>query len=238
MASLKLKKQRQDLGLFVVEGEKSVSDALEANWQCERLIINADWYARHSLPALFGAHQHQEATLEQMERMTHLSSASPVLGVFKQQELPWEWQADHSGFLIALDGIRDPGNLGTIIRIADWFDFAGVLCSNDTVELWNNKTIQASMGSIFRVPVKYTELTEALNDIPAERLYAAVLGGKELNSIEFVEGAILLIGSESFGLSEALKTRASQHISIPAFGKAESLNAAVAAGIICARMRS
>lgn len=237
-ASLKLKKNRQELGLFVVEGEKGVQEALQANWKCTQLIINAAWYARHEMPALIRKHIPMEASPEQMDRITQLSSASPVFGVFEQRELLWTWDAKATDYLIALDGIKDPGNLGTIIRIADWFGFAGLLCSMDTVELWNTKTIQASMGSVFRVPVRYADLTEALQDVPKSSLYAAVLGGQALRTVKFAPGAVLLIGNESAGMSAESLAMAGHHISIPAYGQAESLNAAIATGIICAEMRA
>lgn len=237
-ASLKLKKHRQELGLFVVEGEKGVQEALQANWKCTQLIINAAWYTRHEIPTLIRKQIHWEASPEQMDRITQLSSASPVFGVFEQRELPWTWNAKATDYLIALDGIKDPGNLGTIIRIADWFGFAGLLCSKDTVELWNTKTIQASMGSVFRVPVRYADLTEALQDVPSSSLYAAVLGGQAVRTVKFLPGAVLLIGNESAGLSAESLAMAKHHISIPAYGQAESLNAAIATGIICAEMRA
>jgi TrmH family RNA methyltransferase len=238
IASLKLKKFRQETGLFIVEGEKGVLEALGAGWLCDRLIIRSDWYKKHDLPALFSVQNLSEITEVEMEKMTQLSSPSPVLAVFKQQELPWSWQAGDANFVLALDQIKDPGNLGTIIRIADWFGFAGLLCSKDTVELWNTKTIQASMGSVFRVPVRYADLTEALQDVPSSSLYAAVLGGQAVRTVKFVPGAVLLIGNESAGLSTESLAMAKYHISIPAYGQAESLNAAIATGIICAEMRA
>lgn len=237
-ASLKLKKHRQELGLFVVEGEKGVCEALQENWTCTRLIINGTWYLRHDLPTLIRAQLPLEATPEQMERITQMSSASPVFGVFQQRELPWTWAPHSSDFLLALDGIKDPGNLGTIIRIADWFGFAGVLCTKDTVELWNAKTIQASMGSLFRMPVRYADFQNALADVPNTRIYAAVLNGQALGTVTFETGAVLLIGNESAGLSVETQALAKNFISIPSYGKAESLNAAIATGILCAKMRA
>ena len=238
IASLKLKKFRQETGLFIVEGEKSVMEALGAGWECDRLIIRSDWYSKHELPARFSVEKLSETNLVEMEKMTQLSSASPVLAVFKQQELPWSWQAGDDNFVLALDNIKDPGNLGTIIRIADWFGLAGIVCSPDTVEMWNHKCVQSSMGSAFRVPVQYTDLAAFLATEAPNRIYATVLGGEDLRKMHFTDGGVVLVGSESFGLSTNLQAQAGHLLTIPAFGAAESLNAAVATGIVCSWLRA
>jgi TrmH family RNA methyltransferase len=238
IASLKLKKFRQETGLFIVEGEKGVLEALGAGWLCDRLIIRSDWYKKHDLPALFSVQNLSEITEVEMEKMTQLSSPSPVLAVFKQQELPWSWQAGDANFVLALDQIKDPGNLGTIIRIADWFGLAGVICSPDTVEMWNQKCVQSSMGSVFRVPVRYADLTAFLAEEASNRVYATVLGGEDLRKTQFADGGVVLVGSESFGLSAHLQAQAGHLLTIPAFGAAESLNAAVATGIVCSWLRA
>lgn len=238
IASLKLKKFRQETGLFIVEGEKSVIEALGAGWECDRLIIRADWYSKHDLPSSFSVQKLVEINLAEMEKMTQLSNPSPVLAVFKQRSLPWTWQSGSENFVLALDQIKDPGNLGTIIRIADWFGLAGVVCSPDTVEIWNHKCLQSSMGSVFRVPVKYIALDAFLAQEDPQRIYATVLGGEDVRQTKFSTGGVVLVGSESFGLTEALQAQAGHLITIPAFGAAESLNAAVATGIVCSWLRS
>ncbi|MDP2189725.1 MAG: RNA methyltransferase [Sphingobacteriaceae bacterium] len=238
IASLKLKKFRQETGLFIVEGEKSVLEALGAGWECDRLIIRSDWYAKHDLPTLFLAQKLAEINLLEMEKMTQLSSPSPVLAVFKQRELPWSWHAGAANFVLALDQIKDPGNLGTIIRIADWFGLAGIVCSPDTVEIWNHKCLQASMGSVFRVPVCYRDLPAFLVKEDPSRVFATVLGGEDLRKTQFGDGGVVLVGSESFGLSAELRAQAGHLLTIPAFGAAESLNAAVATGIVCSWLRA
>lgn len=238
IASLKLKKNRQETGLFVVEGEKTVEEALLAGWTCDKLLLKEGY--QEKLKPVSTLHQQQVLLVseENMERMTQLSSPSPVLGVFRQQSLPWTWKAGDSNFVLLLDQLRDPGNLGTIIRIADWFGLAGVFCSNESVELWNSKTIQASMGSIFRVPVQYGDAMEFAREAKAGELYATVLGGTDLRAQKPGTGGIVMVGSESFGLSPVLQKMAGQQLTIPSFGKAESLNAAVATGIVCAWLRS
>lgn len=237
IASLKLKKNRQETGQFVVEGEKTVEEALAAGWNCRRLLLRQGHATKLHASSSLLQHAYEEVTAETMERLTQLSSASPVLGVFEQQEVVWQWKAGDPNFVLVLDQLRDPGNLGTIIRIADWFGLAGIWCSNDSVELWNSKTIQASMGSIFRVPVRYGDKLEFVQTEKRERIFATVLGGTDLRQTPFGDGGLILIGSESFGLSNDLIESAGHKISIPSFGTAESLNAAVAAGIVCSQLR-
>lgn len=237
IASLKLKKNRQETGQFVVEGEKTVEEALLAGWNCQQLLLRQGHENKLKRDSPILKQGFETVTPETMDRLTQLSSASPVLGVFVQQEVPWSWQPGDNNHVLVLDQLRDPGNLGTIIRIADWFGLAGIWCSPDTVELWNSKTIQASMGSIFRVPVSYGDPLELIQREKSERIYATVLGGTDLRQTQFAAGGLILIGSESFGLREAVVKAAQHKITIPSFGKAESLNAAVATGIVCSHLR-
>lgn len=238
IASLKLKKNRQESGLFVVEGEKTIEEALSAGWNCEKILVQVGYRSKLKSPLLLHHAQLEEVSEENMERMTQLASPSPVLGVFKQQEVLWNWKPGDANFVLLLDQLRDPGNLGTIIRIADWFGLAGVFCSHESVELWNSKTIQSSMGSIFRVPVKYGDPVDFAALESKEKIYAAILGGTDIRECKAAEGGIVMIGSESFGLSSPLQALAGHKLTIPAFGQAESLNAAVATGIISAWLRS
>lgn len=238
IASLKLKKNRQESGLFVVEGEKTVEEALAAGWSCEKLLVRIGHLGKLKSPLLSNHAKLLEISDENMERMTQLSTPSPILGVFRQQEVEWNWKSGDSNFVLLLDQLRDPGNLGTIIRIADWFGLSGVFCSHETVELWNSKTIQSSMGSIFRVPVKYGDPVEFAAKETKERIYATILGGKDIRENSAGEGGVVMVGSESFGLSPQLQALAGHQLTIPAFGKAESLNAAVATGIVCAWLRN
>lgn len=238
IASLKLKKNRQETGLFVVEGEKTVEEALNAGWSCEKLLLREGHAAKLKMQQLLSHPKLEEVTAESMERMTQLSSPSPVLAVFRQQEVTWTWKPGDANFVLLLDQLRDPGNLGTIIRIADWFGLAGVFCSNESVELWNSKTIQSSMGSIFRVPVHYGDAVAFASQLPKEQVYATVLGGTDLRESKAGAGGVVMVGSESFGLSPGLQALAGHQLTIPAFGKAESLNAAVATGIVCAWLRN
>jgi TrmH family RNA methyltransferase len=238
ISSLKLKKERFETGLFTVEGEKPVQELLQAAWPVELLVVKNSWYEKNAAAWISQAAVNVALVSDtDMDRMTQLSSHAPVLAVARMQTLPWTWQKGGDGFVLVLDRIADPGNLGTMIRIADWFGFAGVLCSSDTVDYYNSKTIQASMGSVFRMPMLYADLQEWVAKESAERIYAAVLNGKPIHQLSFGHGGLLLVGSEAHGLAPDLVALAGQRITIPGFGKAESLNAAVATGIMASWMR-
>ncbi len=137
---------------------------------------------------------------------------------------------------LVLDGIQDPGNLGTIIRIADWFGLAHIICSHETADAFNIKTIQSSMGSISRVEVRYEELGAFLDSHKHLPAYAATLSGTSIYEVDRISCGLILIGNESRGISEELLRRVSHHITIPGAGHAESLNAAVASGIILSHL--
>ncbi len=233
ISSLKLKKERYESGLFTVEGEKPVSELVKSGWPVELILVRSDWFEKERPVWLKDIQTNMElVSHHDMERMSQLNSASPVMAVARMKQPDWQWQRGGDGFVLVLDRLADPGNLGTIIRIADWFGFQGVLCSSDTVDFYNSKTIQASMGSVFRMPVAYGELTEWISKEDPQRVFATVLGGSPVNGQKFGTGGLLLIGSEAHGLHPDLIRLAGHKVTIPGFGAAESLNAAVAAGIM------
>ena len=138
---------------------------------------------------------------------------------------------------LALDTIQDPGNLGTIIRIADWFGIANIICSENCADIYNPKVVQSTMGSFGRVEVVYTSLVEFLNRNNSVPIYAAALNGKKVDELKGLKEGIILIGNESKGISIEIMQMATEKITIPKFGMAESLNAAVATGIILSHLR-
>jgi RNA methyltransferase, TrmH family len=238
ISSLKLKKERYESGLFTVEGEKPVAELLKSGWPVELVLVRTDWFEKERPDWLKNSQTNIELiSAHDMERMSHLNSASPVMAVARMNQLEWQWHKGSAGFVMVVDRLSDPGNLGTIIRIADWFGFQGVLCSPDTVDYYNSKTIQASMGSVFRMPVVYGELADWVSKEDPERVFATVLGGNPVNAQKFGTGGLLLIGSESHGLHPDLIKLAGHQVTIPGFGAAESLNAAVAAGIMASWVR-
>lgn len=231
--SLNRKKERQELGLFVAEGRKSVLEALKSGWQTEMLF---------HLKENQEFEQYSNAVVVsngEMERMTALSSPSEALAVFKIPKSHFSNDIQLSDFLFYLDGIQDPGNLGAIIRIADWYGMSALFCSDDCVDTFNPKTVQASMGSIFHLPVYRLNIDSIKLALGAERLiYAADLEGDSIWRIPKAkdENCIVIIGSEAHGISSASNNATNKKITIPGKGQAESLNAAISAGIIASAL--
>jgi TrmH family RNA methyltransferase len=219
--SLQNKKDRKELQLFVAEGEKTVRDLLKSGWVSERI------YATQS----FGNAEEKLISSKEMERMSSLKSPSSVLGVFR---IPLQQSFSHEGRILALDGVTDPGNLGTIIRLCDWFGIATLICSLDTVDCYNPKVVQATMGSLSQVNYVYTDLVSFLKNTD-KPIYGTLLTGSSVYDLPLDSEGILLLGSESHGLSEEVKTYINHAVTIPRFGAeegAESLNVAIAAAIV------
>lgn len=234
--SLTQKKFRDETGLFVVEGEKMVEEALRSSFTVEEVYRIED----------IGA--------DSMARITQFASPSPVLAlVRKPSEIRLETPEDvHraiglKGLFLALDGIRDPGNLGTILRIADWFGLDGVLASDDTVELLNPKVVQATMGALFRVQFRYCDLpsTCRVASSAGAMVYGTFLDGEDLYAKTLKTGSdlpvLLVVGNEAKGISPAVAGEVAERLYIPSFppeGRgSESLNAAVAAAVAVAEFR-
>jgi TrmH family RNA methyltransferase len=228
--SLGQKKFREQEGLFLAEGPKLVEELLEEGSS----VINEIYAVKEWITAykkLLGKTQVIEITPEELEKISHLSTPNKVLAIVKQYEIPSIMDLKGKITLV-LDCIQDPGNMGTIIRIADWFGVHQIVCSPDSADHYNFKVVQATMGSISRVNVLYTDLNEWLSANATIPVYAAVLHGDDITGMKPLNEGILLIGNESKGISNGLLKHANIKITIPKKGKAESLNAAVATGII------
>lgn len=231
--SLNRKKERQELGLFVAEGRKTVLEALKSGWQTEMLFHLKENHEFEQYPNAI------MVSNAEMERMTALSSPSEALAVFKIPKLQFSNDRTLSNLLFFLDGIQDPGNLGTIIRIADWYGINTLFCSDDCVDTFNPKTVQASMGSVFHLPVYRLSLEAIKSIIGNERtIYAADLEGDSIWTISTAhdQNCLVIIGSEAHGISSASLNTPNKRITIPGKGQAESLNAAVSAGIIASAL--
>jgi TrmH family RNA methyltransferase len=237
IASLHHKKQREEEGLFVVEGEKLVQELLQTGWRIDALYATvdlADIYRKSYSNLII-----EEVSEQELQKMSSLKTPNKILAVVHMPEpVKVEFPLEKR-LILALDEVRDPGNLGTIIRLADWFGVGQVLCSNGTVELYNPKTVQATMGSIFRVQVCYGSMEEMLQQGRQKgfRVNAAVLGGENIYGINNFEKEILLLGNESRGIRSSLLALADRKISIPAHPRwsgAESLNVSMATAILCA----
>ncbi len=220
--SLKRKSKRKENGLFVVEGIKIVEELLVSNYRIETI------YALKEIVDSFP--NAIEISEKELERITHLSSPNKVLALV---EIPQEKSiVDTSETILVIDGVNDPGNLGTIIRTADWFGISQIVCSTNSVDCYNSKVIMSTMGSIFRAQINYIDLPMFFkkNKLP---VYGALLEGESIYQTEFANPSVILMGSESHGISDEIKPYISHPVTIPGAGKTESLNLAVSTGIFC-----
>ena len=224
--SLGQKKFRTEHNCFVVEGVKLVNELLQSDFEVVDIYATSDWIEKNSSVDV------EQVSSKDLAIMSSFKSANEVLAVVKQKQYH---DIDYSEQLtIALDNVQDPGNMGTIVRTADWFGIKSIVCSKDSVDLYNPKVIQATMGSIFRVDVYYTDLIDYLSN-KKNVVYAATLNGKNIYKQKLQkESAVILMGNESRGISSELLSLVNEEISIPRIGEAESLNVATATAILCA----
>jgi RNA methyltransferase, TrmH family len=225
--SLSHKKQRDEDRLFIAEGPKIINELLnEPATRAVELFALDEWLNAH--PEHAGYTTAVDAA--SLQRISALSTPNLVLGIF---EVPvWPAFDGRGKISLLLNSIQDPGNLGTIIRCADWFGIEQVICSADCADIFNSKVVQATMGSVARVRVHYADLLETINAFTGVELFAATLNGTSIDQLDAVNEALVLIGNESRGISPELMELANKKITIQRRGKAESLNAAVATGII------
>lgn len=228
--SLHHKKFREEHKAFLVEGTKMLDEAIAfAPHQIQHIYAVPEWLSSiEQLPESFKALTEEISPLE-MDKLTTLHTPPGVLVEMKSLE---HNASDYRGLTLLLDEVRDPGNLGTIIRSADWFGVKNIVCGPGTVDIYNSKVIQASMGSIFRVTVVYDSLIEFINSHEGTPVIVSHLQGIELPKMDWPENAFLVIGNESKGVSDEIAARADLKIKIPGFGQAESLNASIATAIL------
>ncbi|QBZ97508.1 RNA methyltransferase [Flavobacterium sangjuense] len=230
ITSLQHKKFRTEHQLFIAEGVKVIQELLASNFVLEHLFETEAIFEQVSIS--------QKTVIKEadMKRITALSSASSCLAIFK---IPSPTKIDTKGLIVALDDIRDPGNLGTIIRLCDWFGVTQLLCSYETVDVYNPKVIQATMGSISRVKINYVDLNDYVlqSSLP---VFGTFMDGKNLYKETLPKEAILILGNEANGISASLEKSIKNRIAIPRFGdiqKTESLNVATAAAIFLSEFR-
>jgi RNA methyltransferase, TrmH family len=232
------KKFRDADGVFVAEGPKIVNELLQSNIvRLVQCFANEGWLITQEQEVIKGKEDiFVKVNEKELERISFHGSPNQVLAIFSKPV--FDLKTKLQGLTLLLDNIQDPGNLGTIIRTADWFGLQRVVCSPDTVDVFNQKVVQSAMGSLIRVQVIYTDLTDYIRlnaDIP---LYASSLEGEDLREIIMVNDALLLLGNESRGISTGLQLLAAKRIRIPRMGLAESLNVAVAAGILLSYLKT
>ena len=228
--SLGQKKFREQEGLFIAEGPKIVKELLQAdNANINELYAIKEWINENK--EITSNNEVVEVTPIELEKISQLTTPNKVVAVVKQ--FNEEVKIVTKGKItLVLDVIQDPGNFGSIIRIADWFGILQIVCSNDCADIYNPKVVQSTMGSIARVKIIYTDVAIWLDQQNEIRIYATTLEGKDVTKMKPVKEGIIIIGNESKGIREELIQFANEKITIPKKGKAESLNAAIATGII------
>ncbi len=221
--SLEQKKFREREGLFVAEGPKVVGDLKEAGFEAVMMF-----------------HAPEDITDEELQRVSFLQHPQGVLAVFKKPLQTSDFSLQTSKLILALDGVQDPGNLGTIIRIADWFGIDTVYCSADTADVYNPKVVQATMGSIAHVHIIYCDLLELFRQVSCP-VYGTLLDGKNIYEQELSANGIIVMGNEGNGISPAVRECITHRLLIPNYHAgvhtAESLNVAIATAITCAEFK-
>jgi len=230
--SLHHKKFRDAENSFIAEGSKVVMDLLRSGkFVCIEILGTQEWLHANEvlLRKYFPGPLHVVEEFE-LEKISALTTPNQVLAIFiKAAATP---VVAVGRINVVLDNIQDPGNLGTIIRIADWFGIGNVICSAHSAEMYNPKVVQSTMGSLGRVNVLYTDIAAWIQQQEGIPVYAAALNGKAVQALQGLKEGLLVIGNESKGISEEILQLAAERITVPRFGEAESLNAAVATGII------
>lgn len=224
------KKGRQEHNLFLVEGEKSIVELLHSDFVIKELFVTAEFIKKYQ--NLFAEKNISYKNVDQqgLEKIGTLESNNAAIAVVVQKEQK-PFAVENNEIVLALDTIRDPGNLGTIIRIADWYGVKKILCSETTTDFYNPKTISATKGSFTRIHIFYTNLVEYIHNVSVPVL-GAFLGGDNVHSIQFPTSGILVMGSESHGISDEISKCITQKITIPSYGQAESLNVSIATAVI------
>lgn len=230
---LEQKKYRQREGLFVAEGPKVVGDLLLHGFKPSMLFATQEWMQTTGQQAI-------EVTEEELQRLSFLQHPQQILALFPIPNVVLPPKPQKGELYLALDGVQDPGNLGTIIRIADWFGIKTIFCSKDTADVWNPKVVQATMGSIARVNLVYTDL-KAMITATSLPIYGTLLDGKNIYQQELTTDGIVVMGNEGNGISAPIRQLITNKLLIPNFSRqsdtAESLNVAIATAITCSEFR-
>jgi TrmH family RNA methyltransferase len=230
--SLHQKKYRKEHAMFIIEGIKSIVEFIDSPYQIDSIYYLPQYHA--SLPNLAANIKLFEVNNAELEKISTLQTPQGVLALVRMnpnQDL--DTSKFDNCFSIVLDGVQDPGNLGTIIRTADWFGIKQVICSMNSVEVYNPKTVQATMGSLSRVRVYYTDLPHLLDKTKVP-VFGAVLDGASMYSTDWGKEGLILLGNEGQGISDPVMNLITRPVTIPRIGGAESLNVAICAAILCA----
>ena len=228
ITSLSQKKYRQKHKLFVVEGVKVVQEFLNSSYELD-IVFSSD-------TDFSSTNKFIEVTDQELKKISSLKNPNKVLAIFK---IPNQINPIMGGLILALDSINDPGNLGTIIRLCDWFGIEQLVCSNETVDCFNSKVVQASMGSLTRVAVSYLDLKKYLQNASVP-IFVADMDGLDVYKTKLPDSAVLVLGNEANGISDEIKQLVTTKITIPRYGdfqETESLNVATASAILLSEFR-
>ena len=222
------KKFRTSENCFVVEGPKLVDELLNSSWTIKKLYATADWEPTTHSPTIQIIEQHE------LERISALETPNQVLAIVEMKDQQ-EFSIDKNEWVLVLNGIQDPGNLGTIIRNADWFGVKKIVADKVTADCYNSKVVQSTMGSIFRVNILYTDVASFLKKHAHLPIFGALLDGKDIRTVQ-AKGGLLIIGNESKGILPDIQPYITDPVTIIRKGAAESLNAGVATGILLSHL--
>ena len=235
--SLDSKKKRKEENAFIAEGHKLVGDLLP-HLKCRLIVATTEWLKQHTDVK---ASEVIEVTHEELTRASLLKTPQEVIGIFEIPTTTFPDDLLHQSLCLGLDDVQDPGNLGTIIRIADWFGIRHIFCSIGTADVYNPKTIQATMGAIARVQLHYCNLTELLKNNPDIPVFGTFLDGKNMYETELSNHGLIIMGNEGKGISQNIERMVNRKLYIPNYPQgeetSESLNVAIATGIVCAEFR-
>jgi len=238
LKSLQLKKFREKSGEFVVEGPKLAVELLQSDFTVKSVYATIDWI-KQSVDIANNQVDITEVSESELKRISGFKTPNQVLALAKTKEHILRINDIQGDFSLVLDGISDPGNLGTIIRTADWYGIRSIIVSEDTVEYVNPKVVQASMGSLFRVAIYYTNVVGLIKSLKPEfPVYGTFMDGKNIYNENFAEAGMLILGSESHGIREDIEKLVKTRLHIPSLNsKAESLNVSIAGAICCSEIK-
>nr|WP_321451668.1 RNA methyltransferase [uncultured Carboxylicivirga sp.] len=239
ISSLSRKKTRDQEKLFIAEGHKLVSDLLNTPLQCRFLVATDEWIIQNR--SLIDETEVISATEHELKKVSSLKSTPPVLALFEQSQTEVNYAQLSSQLVLFLDDVQDPGNLGTIVRMADWFGIENVFCTRGSADIYNSKTVQSTMGAIARVKIHYVDVDEFFDSIGSIEVYGTFLEGSNLYETNLQTNGIIIMGNEGQGISSNVEKYVTCKVNIPNYPPqsvtSESLNVAVATAITCAEFR-
>ena len=231
--SLKVKKYRSREGRFLVEGAKNVLELLNSDYEVDVILSTKEFLDKNKKRS--ETNRWEEVSVKVLEDTGTFKSNTTCLAVAFVKDFELD-AIDKAKTTFVLDGINDPGNLGTIIRTLDWFGYNQLICSNDVADIFNPKVVSSTMGSFFRCKFVYTGIKDFLSKIDVP-VYAADMNGQNLFKQKIQDPCVFVMGNEANGISDEISNAINHHITIPKFGEAESLNVAIATGIIASHLR-